>query len=84
MENGMEEIVTTDKIEVTKNGCVLIRTNIVSLKNNEQISSKFHRRVIVPGDDFSNESDEIKEVCASIHTAEVVSLFKAAVAAQGI
>lgn len=31
-----------------------------------------HRRCIAPGEDYSNESDEIKAICGMLHTQEVV------------
>lgn len=80
----LEKIVSVDLIEVIENGCVQVRTKTAIKENGVEISSKFHRHVVAPGQDYSQEDAKVQAICASIHTAEVISAYQAAVAAQGV
>lgn len=66
-----------DLIEVVENGCVQVRTNTLILENNTQISNSLHRHVVAPGDDYSQEDDRVKAICAAIQTPEVVAQYQA-------
>lgn len=72
----LEKIVKVDLIEVVENGCVQIRTRTAIYEDSEQLSTSFHRHMIRPGDDYSNEDLRVQAVCAAVHTPEVVSAFK--------
>jgi len=78
----LEKVVTVDLIEVTENGVVQVRTKTAIKENNVEISSKFHRHVVAPGDDYSGEDARVKAICKATHTAAVVSAYQAAIAQQ--
>lgn len=80
----LEKIVVVDRIEVIENGSVQVRTKTVINENGQQISGTYHRHVVVPGDDYSNEDARVKAICAATHTADVIAAYKAAQAAQGV
>jgi len=73
----VEKIEIVDHVEVLKNGCVQIRTKTTIEENGIEISSKFHRHVVVPGDDYSAEDTSVRAICAANHTADVVAAYKA-------
>lgn len=75
---ALEKVVRVDLVEVVENGAVQVRTKTAILEDGKEISSKFHRHVIAPGDDYSAEDDRVKAICAATHTAEVVAAYKAA------
>lgn len=77
----LEKKVTVDLIEVVENGCVQVRTKSAILENGEQISGTFHRHVVAPGDDYSQEDDRVKAICQITHTPEVVASYKAMIEA---
>jgi len=79
---SLEKITTADLVEVVENGCVQVRTKTAIMEDGKQISSKFHRHIIAPGDDYSNEDVRVQAICAATHTAEVVAAYQAAQAAQ--
>ena len=74
---SLEKKITVDLIEVVQNGCVQVRTNIAIMENDQQISGTFHRHVIVPGDDYSQEDGRVKAICVATHTKAVVDAYKA-------
>jgi hypothetical protein len=73
-----------DLIEVLENGCVQVRIKTSITEDDKQISSTFHRHVVVPGDDYSGENSNVQAICAVVHTADVIAAYKAAQAAQGV
>lgn len=73
-----------DKIEVLGNGCVQVRTLTQILENGQPISGTYHRHVVAPGADYSNEDARVQAICAATHTSEVIEAYKAATAAQGV
>ena len=81
---SLEKIESVDQIEVVENGSVQVRTKTVIMENERQISATFHRHVVAPGDDYSNEDSRVQAICAATHTPEVIEAFKAATAAQGV
>ena len=80
----LEKVTVVDRIEVVESGVVQVRTKTAIKEDGVEISSKFHRHVVAPGDDYSAEADRVKAICAATHTAEVISAYKAAIAAQGV
>jgi hypothetical protein len=80
----LEKITSVDLIEAVENGCVQVRTKTAIKEDGVEISSKFHRHVVAPGDDYSKEDTRVQGVCAALHTAQAIAAYKAAIAAQGV
>lgn len=72
----LEKTTIVDKIEVLENGCVQVRAAIRIVDNNKIIASSFHRHVIAPGDDYSNEDPKVQAVCNTIHTLECINNYQ--------
>ncbi len=75
---ALEKKIVVDLAEVVENGCVQVRTKTAILEDGKEISSKFHRHVVAPGDDYSAEDAKVQAICAAIHTPEVVAAYEAA------
>jgi hypothetical protein len=75
---SLEKVTSVDLIEVIENGSIQVRTKTAIKEDGVEISSKFHRHVVVPGDDYSAEDARVKAICAAMHTADVVAAYKAA------
>ena len=80
----LQKVITVDRIEVVENGSVQVRTKTAIIEDGKQISSTFHRHVVAPGNDYSNEEEKVRAICAATHTPEVIEAYKAASAAQGV
>jgi hypothetical protein len=74
----LEKVISVDLIEVVENGCIGVRTKTAVKEDGVEISSKFHRHVVAPGDDYSAEDAKVQSVCALIHIPEVIAAYKAA------
>ena len=71
----LEKVISVDLIEVIENGTLQVRTKTAIKEDGVEISSKFHRHVVVPGADVSAEDAKVKAIAASIHTAEVIAAY---------
>jgi len=78
---ALEKVVSVDLIEVVENGTLQVRTKTAIKENGKEISSQFHRHVVVPGADVSAEDAKVKAIAASIHTAEVIAAYEASLVA---
>jgi hypothetical protein len=81
---SLEKVISVDLIEVVENGTLQVRTKTAIKEDGVEISSKFHRHVVVPGADYSAEDAKVQAIAASIHTAEVVAAYQATQAAQEV
>jgi len=79
---ALEKVISVDLIEVIENGCVQVRTKTAILENSKQISSQFHRHVVAPGADYSEEDAKVQAICSAVQTAEVIAAYQAFQAAQ--
>lgn len=77
---ALEKVIVVDRIEVVESGVVQVRTNTAVKEDGVEISSKFHRHVVAPGDDYSGEDARVQAICAATHTADVIAAYKAFVA----
>ena len=75
---SLEKVTSVDLIEVIENGCIQVRTKTAIKEDGIEISSKFHRHVVAPGDDYSAEDARVQAICAATHTTAVVTAYKAA------
>ena len=80
----LEKIEVVDLIEVVENGTLQVRTKTAIKEDGVEISSKFHRHVVVPGADYSKQDARVQAICKATHTAAVVSAYQAAQAAKGV
>jgi hypothetical protein len=81
---SIKKTVNVDQIEVVSNGTVQVRTSTVVTEGEKVIGQSFHRHVVAPGNDYSNEEEKVRAICAATHTPEVIEAYKAASAAQGV
>ena len=75
---ALEKVISVDLIEVVENGSIQVRTKTAIKEDGVEISSKFHRHVVVPGADYSQEDAKVQAICASMHTVEVIAAYEAA------
>jgi len=65
------------KIEVVgKYKCVQVRTDIVVMEDNEELSRKYHRTSYMPDADISNEHSEVQAVCNAVWTQDVKDAYE--------
>ena len=79
---ALEKVVTEDKIEIVGEfKAVQVRTCTKVLEDGVELSSGYHRHVVVAGQDYSNESAEVQDICTAVHTDAVISAYNASLEA---
>jgi hypothetical protein len=74
----LEKVVSVDLIEVVENGTLQVRTKTVIKEDGVEITSQFHRHVVVPGADVSAEDAKVQAIASAVHTPEVIAAYQAA------
>ena len=75
---ALEKVEVVDLIEVIENGTLQVRTKTAIKEDGVEISSKFHRHIVAPGDNYSAEDAKVQAICAAVHTANVIAAYQAA------
>jgi hypothetical protein len=66
-----------DKIETLESGTVQVREIVSIIENGVEMSQSFHRWSIIPGQDYSDQPDNVKAICAVAHTPAVIAAYEA-------
>ncbi len=74
--------IVVDKIEVMELGHIQVRTATRVLEDGVQLSSSFHRHVLAPGDDLSEQDEKVSAIATATWTPAVVSAYEAMIAEQ--
>ena len=75
---ALTERTEEDKVEILADGTMQIRTATVIERDGVEISRSYHRHVIRPDADPSDQSTKVKDIAAAVWTADVKAKFKAA------
>ena len=66
-----------DQITVTENGIVLYREATTIKEDGEEISKKYHRTSLTPGQDLAGQPEKVIAICNVAWTAEIVAAYEA-------
>lgn len=70
------------KEEILPNQVIQIRTTTVVEEDGAELARKHHRHTVVPGDDVSNEIQEVQDIAAALWTADVISAYQESLAVE--
>lgn len=76
---GLTKETVIDRVEVNENGTIQVRQATRIVEDGVQLSQSFHRWVIVPGQDYSDQADNVKAICELTHTPEVIAAYQSQV-----
>ena len=74
---ALTETKVIDKIEVVENGIVQVREATRISRDGEQIAQTYHRWTLSPGQDVSDQPDNVKAICQAVWTPEVIAAYQA-------
>ena len=74
---ALTETKLIDKIEVVENGIVQVREATRIMKDGEQIAQTYHRWCLSPGQDVSDQTDNVKAICQAAWTPEIIAAYEA-------
>jgi hypothetical protein len=69
-----------DKVELVENNSIQVRTATIIERDGTEISRSFHRHVVSPGDDVTNEDPKVQAIANAIWTEEVIAAYQALIA----
>jgi len=75
----LEKSILNDKIEVVNNGSypvIQIRTATIIKDDGEEISRNFHRKVLNPDADLTEEDSDVTKVATAVFTASVKAAYQ--------
>jgi hypothetical protein len=67
------------KEEILPNQTIQIRTTTVVEEDGVELARSHHRHVVHPGDDVSNEPQEVQDIANALWTAEVIAAYQASI-----
>ena len=70
---ALTEKTIVDKIEVLESNSIQVRTANVIEKDGVEISRTFHRHVVNPSNDISEEDSKVQAVANAIWTDEIIA-----------
>jgi len=79
---ALTEKTIIDKIELIENNSIQVRTATVIEKDGAELTRTFHRHVLAPGADVSNEDVKVQAIANAIWTEEVIAAYLASVASN--
>ena len=74
---ALSEIKVIDKVEVVENGIVQVREATRIIKDGEEIAKTYHRWTLTPGQDVSDQPDNVKAICQAAWTPEIIAAYQA-------
>jgi hypothetical protein len=66
-----------DRIEVLADHTVAVRYVMTVLEDGKPFADQVKGNYFKPGDDYSGEDAKVQDVCAAVHTPEVIAAFLA-------
>jgi len=79
---ALTEKIEIDRIEVVGNWNIQVRQATTIEKDGVFVSKTFHRWLLTPDDDITNQEQKVKDICNSAWTQEVKDAYTAFKAEQ--
>ena len=76
----LEKKVIQDKVEVINVGdwsVIQVRTKTAIIEDGAELSSSYHRHVVSPTDDLTNESTEVQNIANAVFTQDMKDAYTA-------
>jgi urease accessory protein UreE len=66
-----------DLVELVQSNHIQVRTANIIEKDGKEIARTFHRHVLAPGDDLTNQDPKVQAIANAIWTEEVIVAYQA-------
>lgn len=73
---ALTETTKVDQIEIVGDYTIQVRTATIIEKDGVEISKSFHRHVVSPGDDVTNEDPKVQTIANALFTEEVIAAYQ--------
>jgi hypothetical protein len=72
---ALTEKTIIDKIELVENNSIQVRTATIIEKDGLELTRTYHRHVVKPTDDVTNEDFKVQAIAKAIWTKEVIAAY---------
>jgi hypothetical protein len=66
-----------DLVELVQSNQIQVRTANIIERDGVEITRTFHRHVLTPGDDVTNEDPKVQAIANAVWTTEVIAAYQA-------
>ena len=73
---ALTEKIEIDRVEVVANGIVQVRQVTTVYKDGGELAKSFHRWTLTPGQDVSDQANNVKAICQAAWTPEVILAYQ--------
>jgi len=74
--------IVIDQIGVLEHGHIQVRQATKVLEDGKELGKNYHRHVLSPGDDLTNEDPKVAAIARAVWTKDAIANYKAMLAAQ--
>jgi urease accessory protein UreE len=71
-----------DLIELVQSNHIQVRTANIIEKDGKEIARTFHRHVLAPGDDLTNQDPKVQAIANAVWTEEVITAYQASLVTE--
>lgn len=76
---ALTEKIIIDKIELIETNSIQVRTATIIEKDGVELTRTFHRHVVAPGADITNEDPKVQAIANAIWTEEIIAAYSASI-----
>ena len=73
---ALTETTKVDQVELVETNHIQVRTATIIERDGEEISRSYHRHVLAPGDDITNEDQKVQAIANAVWTEEVIAAYQ--------
>jgi len=74
---ALTETTKVDQVELVETNHIQVRTATIIERDGEEISRSYHRHILSPGDDVTNEDPKVQAIANAVWTEEVIAAYQA-------
>jgi hypothetical protein len=71
-----------DLVELVQTNHIQVRTANIIEKDGTEIARTFHRHVLSPGDDITNQDPKVQAIANAVWTEEVIAAYQASLVSE--
>jgi hypothetical protein len=71
-----------DLVELVQSNHIQVRTANIIEKDGKEIARTFHRHVLAPGDDLTNQDPKVQAIANAVWTEEVIAAYQASLVTE--
>ena len=74
---ALTETTKVDQVEIVGDHTIQVRTATIIERDGTEISRTFHRHIVSPGNDVTNEDPKVQTIANALFTEEVIAAYQA-------